>query len=179
MADEEEQKEQKPLPLTFYNQQGWMDSLVDFYCEKHNVLPRAVCEAPFKVITDAAAGVVDVYGNFPKDTCVILYQTIDKNYNNEEYREKIYKVLKEESVTKDLPNFSPMADHLLRLRLIFEKDDGFHNMYFKKQIALTEPSEEFPDAADRFKVIIRDITVQHLSQVIGLVQEFLKETGGE
>ncbi len=165
---------EKALPEDFYDVPGWFDSLVGFYSEEQKKLERDVLEMPLTVLTAAIGNVIHIYGNFSEDVLKLLEQTVNPLFEPGEYEAKIYKTLKEGAVNEKNPAIDKMAESLMYIRSLFERDKLMLSKYFKDEIQkMTDPAE-ITKREEKFSDALRIITKVHVLQVINMIKERLQ-----
>ena len=161
----------KSLPEDFYDAPGWFDSLVGFYSKEQKKLERDVLEMPLTVLTAAIGNVIHIYGNFSEDVLRLLEQTVNPLFEPGEYEEKVYKTLKKGAVNENNPAIDKMADSLMYIRSLFERDKIMLSKYFNDEIGkMTDPAE-ITQKEEKFAEALRIITKVHVLQVINMIKE--------
>lgn len=162
---------EKPIPEDFYDVPGWFDSLVQFYADEHKKLERDVLEMPLTVLTAAIGNVIHIYGNFTDDVLKLLEQTVNPLFEPGEYKSKVYDTLKVGAVNENNPAIDKMAESLMFIRSLFERDKLMLSKYFNEEIGkITEPGE-ITAKEEKFAEALRLITKVHVLQVINMIKE--------
>ncbi|MCE3233052.1 MAG: hypothetical protein K0R98_1309 [Rickettsiaceae bacterium] len=159
-----------PFPEDFYKEEGWVKSLVGYYGDQLKKLPPEVLLSPMQVLAEAMMDVTFIYGKFPQIVYNSLGQTIDPMFYPEEYREKIYKVLKDAAIEENRPFLGKYAEGLLTIRCFFERDKDFYASKFAEQIAKT-PGEGDASRYEKFGSTIQEITKIHVNQVRKMIAD--------
>lgn len=163
-----------PLPLTFYNTRGWVDVLMKHYGENYKVLPLDVLQRPVGLVAHSVGTVIDVYGDYTKNTSLLFEKTINPLIAPEEFQSNVYKKLQDSAASLPSEKLAKIAQNLLNLRLLFEQNRPFLEQMFSKEIAIT-PAAGGKTGDAIFSTSIQKITIQHITQVIQLIRKFMKE----
>lgn len=160
-----------PIPEDFYDVPGWFDSLINFYSAEQKKLERDVLEMPLTVLTAAIGNVIHIYGNFAEDVLRLLEQTVNPLFETGEYEEKVYKTLKKGAIDENNPAIDKLADSLMYIRSLFERDKLMLSKYFTKEISKISDVAEIPKKEEKFSEALRLITKVHVLQVIKMIKE--------
>lgn len=161
----------KALPEDFYDVPGWFDSLVHFYSEEQKKLERDVLEMPLTVLTAAIGNVIHIYGNFSEDVLKLLEQTVNPLFEPGEYEEKVYQTLKKGAIDENNPAINKLADSLMYIRSLFERDKLMLAKYFTDEIGKISDAIEITQKEEKFSNALRLITKVHVLQVINMIKE--------
>lgn len=161
---------EKSLPARFYDAKAWLKSLVIHYAQTHQLLPAGVLMMPLASLTRAIENVITVYGNYPHPTYQALKQTINPLFEPNEYYNDIYSKMKEIATNENRPNFFIMAESLLYMRRLFEKDKEFLADAFRKELNLLEGDEE--RQIETLAHVLHNITKVHVNQVSKMIKAF-------
>ena len=160
----------KSLPERFYDARAWLKSLAIHYAQTHELLPAGALMLPLASLTRSIENVIAIYGNFPEPTYQFLKQTINPLFEPNEYHNTIYLKLKELATTENRPNFFILAESLLYMRRLFEKDKEFIADAFRKELDLLEGT---PDVqCETLATVLCNITKVHVNQVAKMVKAF-------
>jgi hypothetical protein len=160
---------QHVIPVDFYDQKKWHESIVNHYARED--LPKEALSFPIEALTASFANIINVYGNFPEDVQIFLSQATNPMFSPEEYEEKIYRVIKEHAVSKRDPYVDAVAESLYYIRLLFEQDKEYIYQHFKQEIYILNSLEE-QERIEKFAKTLSSITKIHANQVAKLVGEF-------
>lgn len=158
----------KPLPLNFYRNKQWLDKLLVTYTSEGSKVSRDILEKPLKYLTRSVENVINIYGNFPNETCMLLQQTIDSTYVQNEYFNSIYRNLKSVAEKQDNPKIVILADSLLYIRRLFKKEERFLSDNFKEEIEKMEGADTAAKFAS-FSEMLRKITIAHVRKIINMI----------
>tara|TARA_B100001564_G_C20472023_1_gene593040 strand:+ start:127 stop:642 length:516 start_codon:yes stop_codon:yes gene_type:complete len=158
----------KPLPLNFYSSKAWLKSLVLYYVEEHQLLPAGPLMFPLTVLTRAIENVINIYGNFPLPTYKFFKQCINPLFEPNEYYNTIYLQIRNVADKENKPDLYIMAENLLYLRRIFEKDKEYIEDAFSKELDLMDG--EHQERVDQLTEILHQITKVHVNQVAKMIK---------
>jgi hypothetical protein len=161
---------EKPLPEDFYDVPGWFDSLIQFYSEEHKKLERDVLAMPLTVLTAAIGNVIHIYGNFTDDVLKLLEQTVNPLFEPGEYKAKVYETLKVGAVNENNPAIDKMAESLMFIRSLFERDKLMLSKFFNEEIGKISDAAEITQKEEKFAEALRLITKVHVLQVINMIK---------
>ncbi len=161
----------KPIPLNFYSAKPWLKSLVLHYVETHQLLPAGVLMVPLASLTRAIENVINIYGNFPQSTYQFLKQTINPLFEPNEYYNTIYLKLKEIAADENRPNFYILAESLLYLRRLFEKDTEFLEDSFSTELSLLPGTPE--EQVQNLSIALHNITKVHVNQIVKMIRAMI------
>lgn len=159
---------EKPLALNFYNNKEWHKKLLSYYDDEKYSGEKAIYSRPLEFLTRSIANIINIYGNFPNETCLLLKQTIDPLYAENEYFNSIYLRLKETAAKEDNPKIVIMADSLLYIRRVFKKDKAFLKSNFHEEIEAVQGTS-FDEKMDKFSDRLKKVTNVHLMKVINAI----------
>lgn len=162
---------EKPLPPQFYDARAWLRSLITHYTETHQLLSASALRLPLASLSRAIENVINIYGNFPDTTCQFFRQTINPLFESSEYYDDVYLKLKEAAEEESKPNFFILAESLLFIRRLFEKDSQFLLSQFSNEFELVEGHNE-KDRLDKFAAILHTITKVHVNQVVKMIKSY-------
>ncbi len=159
-----------PLPEDFYDVPGWFDSLITFYSEDQKKFEREVLEGPFNLLTTSVGDAIAVYGYSSNIILKALEQLLNPLFVNGEYKERVYRTLKEGAKAENDPRIDNYAESLLRIRNICERDREFLNKHFSSELAQI-PGDDPAANFIKFSETLRLITKVHIQQVINMVKD--------
>lgn len=160
---------QHVIPVGFYDQKKWHESIVKHYGRKD--LPIEALSFPIEALTVSFANIINVYGDYPEDVKIFLSQATNPLFFPEEYVEQIYSVIKEHALKKKDPYIDAVAESLYYIRLVFEQDKEYICQHFKQEIdTLTHLPEQ--ERIEHFSKTLSTIVKTHANQVSKLISEF-------
>jgi hypothetical protein len=158
------------LPARFYDARAWLKSLAVHYAQTHHLLPAGALLLPLASLTRAIENTITIYGNFPQPTYQFLKQTINPLFGPNEYYNTIYLKLKELATTENRPNFFILAESLLFMRRLFEKDKEFIADAFSKELDLLDGTPEAQ--LETLAHVLHSIAKVHINQVAKMIKAF-------
>jgi len=162
---------EKPIPEDFYDVPGWFESIVGFYADTQKKLEREALELPVTVLTAAIGNVIHIYGNFTGDVIKLFEQTVNPLFEPKEYHEEIYKTLKEGAVNENNPAIERLAESLLFIRNMFDRDKKMITEYFQDEIGKISEPAEVVMKEEKFAAIMSMITKVHVLQIVAMIKE--------
>lgn len=152
-----------PLPDNFYNREGWLKSILDFYGDQQKLLPKDLLQRAAEGIVNSLYNVISINRNWPQDTHSLLKQAVGPLWDPQEYREKIYQSFKRRAVDENEPRLDIIAESLMYLRYLFEQDKTFINQVFAEEVTKTN------GGFDPFAAALQAIVKTHTNQIIKLL----------
>ncbi len=153
-----------PLPENFYNQEGWLKNILNFYTEKA-LLPYEVMQRPVGGLVVSLSNVIEINRNWPQDTHNLFKQAVGPLWDPEEYREKIYKSFKRRAVDEKEPRLDVIAESLLYVRSLFEQNEIYIRKNFIDEIGMLDGN------IAQFSQAMQLITRVHTGQIIRLLAQ--------
>ncbi len=163
-----------PLPEDFYKAEDWLESLLAHYSDKHHKLSRKALQEPARELSEAIQGVIDIYGNFSGDTHKLLSQAVNPLFAPHEYEDSVYKTMKEGAVNENNNSVDIMAEKLLHIRKIFERDRKYIAENYRTQIKLMD-GNSIVEKEEKFTEIMGLIAKVHTLQVTKMVRKYCEE----
>lgn len=152
-----------PLPENFYNREGWLKNILDFYADQQKLLPRATLQRAVEGIVNSLYNVISINRNWPQDTHNLFKQAVGPLWDPQEYREKIYQSFKRRAKDENEPRLDIIAESLMYLRYLFEQDQAFISQVFADEIATL--NGDFAKMAQVLQTIVKT----HTNQIIKLL----------
>jgi|GEM_PF-2429515 len=165
-----EMQKETPLPLDFYDKNGWCDSIVDFYGTNPQFPNKEILNAPMNLLTQSIGNLIDIYGNFPDIVTNLLNQIISPLFFDNDYEKNVYSPIKKAAVDESNPPLADMAESLLILRKLHDKDKNLLLTKFQNEISQIDK----PTDAEKFEYFVdsvHKITKVHIHQLIGIIAE--------
>ena len=159
-----------PLPDNFYDAEGWQGSLISFYSETNKKYDPEILAAPIKLITSSIANAIRVCGEGSGIIMRALELVINPLFEIGEYKQRVYKAVKDGAREINDPDLDSYAESLLCLHNLFSRDKEFITKTFQKELAAADggdPTATFIKFAETMKLI----TKVHVQQVINMVKE--------
>lgn len=162
------QQQRQVLPIGFYDSKGWCKSIIGHYADDE--FSPDTLRFPVEALTIGIGNIINVYGNHPKDVVKLIKQAVNPLYTPEEYKERIYKVIKQAAIKSKDPYVDMVAESLYYMRLLFEKDRNYIKDHFSdeiKRVGRDNETEKLEYLADELSSIVRT----HARQVAGMITE--------
>tara|TARA_B100001564_G_scaffold356822_1_gene371765 strand:- start:347 stop:838 length:492 start_codon:yes stop_codon:yes gene_type:complete len=153
----------EPLPENFYNRDGWLKNIMNFYAVEKKLLPEDVLKRAVEGIVNALYNVITINRNWPQDTHNLFKQAVGPLWDPKEYREKIYNSFKTRAKTEDEPRLDIIAESLIYIRYLFEQDKTFLEEIFSEEI------QKLDGDVDRLALALQTIVKTHTNQVIKML----------
>jgi hypothetical protein len=153
----------EPLPENFYNREGWLKNILDFYGDQQKLLPRKVLQRAVEGIVNALYNVISINRNWPQDTHNLFKQAVGPLWDPKEYREKIYDSFKRRAKEENEPRLDIIAESLVYIRYLFERDQTFLTQVFADEIA------ELDGDTNKLGEALQTIVKTHTNQIIRLL----------
>lgn len=152
-----------PLPDNFYNREGWLKNILDFYSDQQKLLPREILQRGVEGIVNALYNVISINRNWPQDTHNLFKQAVGPLWDPQEYREKIYNSFKRRAKDENEPRLDIIAESLVYIRYLFERDKVFIAQVFADEIA------KLNGDVDKLGEALQTIAKTHTNQIIKLL----------
>lgn len=162
---EKEEINPNPLEQDFYKMKGWRRTIVEFYCDKKNLLPKDALIRPVDNLTEAINNVLIINKNWPQDSYNLFRQAVGPLWDPDEYIEKIYDSFKRRAKDENEPRLDIIAESLFYIRRIFEQDKDYIMKSFSREIKNNKL-----DLVDYSKNL-QNIIKTHTNQVIRMLRE--------
>ena len=159
----------KPIPADFYSSSAWHQNLLEYYGDKPKFLPKNILNAPIAILTKGVATSIEVYGAYTQDQINFLSYTVNPLYEKGEFKKTTYKHIADAATNTPFPKFNEMADALLNIRMMFERDKEFLLTHFKTEINQLEGASEETKFL-LFAEALRSIVKTHINQVVELIK---------
>jgi hypothetical protein len=159
-----------PLPLDFYDAEGWQESIVDFYCANQQFPGKEILNAPVAMLTKSIGNAIDIYGDFPDKVINLFNQLISPLFFGDDYEKNVYLPIKKAAISESNPPLADLAGSLYNIRKIFDKNKNFLLNNFQAQIdQVNQPNdaEKFTYFADR----VQKITKVHVHQIVDIIKQ--------
>jgi hypothetical protein len=158
-----------PLPDNFYHADGWLGSILKYYADERQYLPRGVLEGPMALLTESIQYVVDVYGNFPKSTYSFFRQVVNPLWDAGEYEKNVYEALLPPYDNPNDPDLTVIAKKLFDIRRLFEKDEEFYKDKFANEIQQIDQGASDEEKFEHYAESVKMITKIHVVQVAKMI----------
>jgi hypothetical protein len=159
----------KPLPSGFYNSDGWHKSLINHYAD--NNFTKDILKFPLEALTVGIENIINVYGDFPEDVAKLLKQAVDPLFSPQEYEEKIYRVIKDDAIKRKDPYIDRVAEGLYFIRLIFEKNHQYLEVYFEDEISKVHGISD-QEKLENFANELSMIAKVHARQISNMILQY-------
>jgi hypothetical protein len=157
------------LPHDFYDSNCWRINIIKHYV--NNKYSYKILEYPVQALTVSLETIIKVYGNYPEDVMVLLSQTTNPLFTSDEYKDNIYKVIKNDAILNKNPYIDAVAESLYYIRLLFEKNNAYLAEHFTTEILQlrgTTIDEKIQQFADELSMIVKT----HTGQVRNMIKEY-------